>query len=52
MNHRWKKSIYKLVWKHMLCYFVIYIALTVIYVLLDEEKRKYDEKSYESRTYH
>ena len=39
--NRWKRSIYKLVWRHMVGYYILYVSLTIIYYLLSEESKKY-----------
>ena len=40
-NDRWKRSIYKLVWRHMVGYYIVYVSLTLIYTFLNEESKKY-----------
>uniref|UniRef100_A0A0P6FE31 Bestrophin homolog n=1 Tax=Daphnia magna TaxID=35525 RepID=A0A0P6FE31_9CRUS len=40
---RWKRSVYKLLWKHMLIYFLVYILLSIIdqFILHENGKRNF-----------
>lgn len=41
-NYRWQGSIYKILWRQVLMYFITYIALGLIYKLaLSEEDQRY-----------
>jgi hypothetical protein len=39
--NRWKRSVYQLIWKHMLIYAIVYVSLSILYqFILNEDGKK------------
>ena len=37
---RWNRSIYQLIWRHMLAYYIFYVSLTILYYYLNEKRKR------------